>query len=83
VVATALLAEGMSMTPARFKVGDRVRVRNSDQLLPSTIGTVVYVYTAIRESYDVAYGDHHLALLWSSELDHVVDARSPERVEAR
>jgi hypothetical protein len=61
------------MTPTRFKVGDRVRVRNSDQLPPGTVGMVVRVYTAVRESYDVEYGDHRLALLWSSELDHVVD----------
>jgi hypothetical protein len=59
------------MVPARFKVGDRVTSR---YLPAGTIGTVVRVYNAVREGYDVAYSDHRLALLWGSELDRVIDA---------
>jgi hypothetical protein len=70
------------MTDARFKVGDRVVVRSSPQLPAGTVGTVVRVYTAVREWYDVAYGDHRFALLWVSELDRAVDAPPLERVEA-
>jgi hypothetical protein len=70
------------MTSARFKVGDRVRVRYPQQLAAGTVGTVVRVYTAVQEGYDVAYGDHRLALLWGSELDRVDDASSPPRPDA-
>jgi hypothetical protein len=68
------------MPRVRFTVGDRVTVRYPQQLPAGTVGTVVRVYTAVQEGYDVAFGDHPLALLWSSELDRVVDAtpaRSP------
>ena len=67
------------MPRVRFKVGDRVTVRYPQQLPAGTVGTVVRVYTAVQEGYDVAFGDHPLALLWSSELDRVVDAPPPVR----
>jgi hypothetical protein len=63
------------MTPARFKVGDRV---TTHYLPAGSIGTVVRVYNAVREGYDVTYGDHGLALLWGSELERVIDAPSPD-----
>jgi hypothetical protein len=69
------------MTDARFKVGDRVAVRSSPHLSANTVGTVVRVYTALREGYDVAYGDHCIALLWSHELDCIVDASPLDHVE--
>jgi hypothetical protein len=65
------------MPRVRFTVGDRVTVRYPQQLPAGTVGTVVRVYTAVQEGYDVAFGDHPLALLWSSELDRVVDAPRP------
>jgi hypothetical protein len=66
------------MTGARFNVGDRVVVRSSLHLPADTVGTVVRVYNAVWEGYDVAYGDDGLALLWGSELDRVVDASQPD-----
>ena len=67
------------MVSARFKVGDRVAVRDSHQLPAATVGTVVYVYAAVQEGYDVEFDDHRLALLWVSELDRAVDAPPPAR----
>jgi hypothetical protein len=67
------------MTGTRFKVGDRVALRYSHQLPADTVGTVVRVYSALKEGYDVEFGDHRLALLWGSELDRVVDAPPPAR----
>jgi hypothetical protein len=52
------------MTPARFKVGDRVKVRFSHQMPAGTAGTVVRVYTSVQEGYDVQFGDHRFALMW-------------------
>ncbi len=69
------------MTDARFKVGDRVAVRSSPQVSADTVGTVVRVYTALREGYDIAYGDHRIALLWSHELDCIDDASPLDHVE--
>jgi hypothetical protein len=69
------------MSDARFKVGDRVAVRSSPHVSTNTVGTVVRVYTALREGYDVAYGEHRIALLWSHELVRVVDASPPDHVE--
>jgi hypothetical protein len=65
------------MPRVRFKVGDRVTVRYPQQLPAGTVGTVVRVYDAVQEGYDVAFGDHPLALLWGPELDRVVDAPPP------
>jgi hypothetical protein len=67
------------MPRVRFTVGDRVTLRYPQQLPAGTVGTVVRVYTAVQEGYDVAFGDHPLALLWGSELDRVVDAPPPDR----
>ena len=67
------------MPRVRFTVGDRVTVRYPQQLPAGKVGTVVRVYTAVQEGYDVAFGDHRLALLWGSELDRVVDAPPPVR----
>ena len=67
------------MTPMRFKIGDRVTARYPQQVPAGPVGTVVHVYPAVQEGYDVEFDDHRLALLWVSELDRVVDApaRSP------
>jgi hypothetical protein len=65
------------MPCVRFTVGDRVTVRYPQQLPAGTVGMVVRVYDVVQEGYDVAFGDHPLALLWSSELDRVVDAPPP------
>ena len=70
------------MPRVRFKVGDRVTVRYPQQLPAGAVGTVVRVYDAVQEGYDVAFGAHPLALLWSSELDRVVDAPPPDRPDA-
>jgi hypothetical protein len=67
------------MTPMRFKIGDRVTARYPQQLAAGPVGTVVHVYTAVQEGYDVEFDDHRLALLWVSELDRVVDAPPPAR----
>jgi hypothetical protein len=85
----AVERKAMIMPCVRFTVGDRVTLRYPQQLPAGTVGTVVRVYTAVQEGYDVAFGDHPLALLWGSELDRVVDAPPPDRpdtptlVEAR
>ena len=65
------------MTPARFKIGDRVTMRSPEQLPADTVGTVVHVYAAVQEAYYVGFGDHGLALLRGSEPDRVVDAPLP------
>jgi hypothetical protein len=67
----------MIMPCVRFTVGDRVTVRYPQQLPAGTVGTVVRVYTAAQEGYDVAFGAHPLALLWGPELDRVVDVPPP------
>jgi hypothetical protein len=67
------------MTPMRFKVGDRVTARYPQQLGAGPVGTVVHVYAAVQEGYDVEFDDHRLALLWVSELDRAVDAPPTER----
>ena len=67
------------MTPMRFKIGDRVTARYPQQLLARPVGTVVHVYPAVQEGYDVEFDDHRLALLWVSELDRAVDAPPPAR----
>ena len=67
------------MNPMRFKIGDRVTARYPQQLQVGPVGTVVHVYPAVQEGYDVEFDDHRLALLWVSELDRVVDAPPPAR----
>jgi hypothetical protein len=67
------------MTPMRFKIGDRVTARYPQQLPVGPVGTVVHVYAAAQEGYDVEFDDHRLALLWVSELDRAVDAPRVDR----
>ena len=58
------------MTPARFKIGDRVKVRFSRQLPAGMAGTIVRVYTSVQEGYDVQFGGHRFALMWGYELEY-------------
>jgi hypothetical protein len=67
----------MSMVSARFKVGDRVTMRYPQQFPAGAVGTVMHVYTAVQEGCDVEFAAHRRELLWSSELDRVVDAPPP------
>ena len=65
------------MTPMRFKIGDRVTARYPQQGPAGPVGTVVHVYPAAQEGYDVEFDDHRLALLWVSELDRAIDDHRP------
>jgi hypothetical protein len=67
------------MTPARFKVGDRVKIRFSRQMPAGTAGTVVRVYASVQEGYDVQFSGHRFALMWGYELERAHDTPQPVR----
>jgi hypothetical protein len=72
----------LTMTPARYKVGDRVKVRFSKQLPAGTVGTIMRVYTSVQEGYDVQFDDHRQALMWGYELERAHDTSQPDHPDS-